>query len=374
MIGPPASGHLSLQRWVDDSASALLKSAVDDLPRFCDAYTPHLFFLLGSALDGELCGIVGPAGEKRFLSDIDLGFLTKMRIPPEVRERIAGQVAARARERAGDGPAMRIGFYYEDDLATQDPLPGLIAAVQQPRVLWGDPGMLHRFRLPSYERIPSWEARRLLANRSLEWVASQAEDGIARVYAAAKLIADGAAVALFARGAYRGGGFAARCEAAGDLEGLAASQRDRIAAWTAWRLQPRCDSTPLGGSVDDAIAGERLATEVCASVIDSMRFVARTDAPDEFLGRGVVRGRAWARSWKRWLRFGPGALARLGTAPFVKTPRVLLWEAALWCALGRREIAGRIIGNLAGRGAGEDSSLEVTIAGIGEKMNREEID
>lgn len=362
---------------MDEAASARLALLAEELPRLCEPITPVVLFLEGSALHGELCGVRLPAGEKRFLSDLDLGIVTRKRVPSRMREALASLVEDIATERAGDGPPVKIGFYCEEDLGSQDPTPGFVEAVRQPLALWGDPGALARFEVPDYERIPSWEGRRLASNRVLEWLAAGPGDGVARAYAAAKLMADLAAVSLLSRNAYRGGGYAERLDAADRLDGLSDGIRHRMRVWTEWRLEPCWERTPLGVGLGD-LEARSVVEDVRAALLESMRFAAMTKDPGEFLGASAIRGRAWVRSWKRWLRRSPRSLSRIRPGWVRRTPRVLLFEAAIRCALGLDETATEIVDRLTGHGRRpavmNDAQLAARIVEIGEMMRHDGVD
>lgn len=372
----PPSGSWSRQDWVAQSAGARVAFLSVEMPRLCEALGPIVIFLEGSALHGELCGIMDPAGGRRYLSDLDLGILTKRRVQPGFSKIAALRIEAEAFERIGEGPTAKLGFYCEDDLGAQDPTPGFVEAIRRPFVLWGDPGALARFRVPEYERIPPWEGSRLVSNRVLEWLGSRKRDDVASLYAAAKLMADAAEAALLWRRAYRGGGYGTRLDAALRLEGFQQDERERMRAWTDWRVDPRWEMTPLRVGLSDLDV--RLVEEhLRASILTSMRFAVATEEPGAFLRSSTVRGRVWARSWKRWLRRYPGSLAGLRAGCLRRTPRVLLFEAAICCAIGRteaaREIATRLLGGDQPVGMSNES-LGARIAEVGETMSREGID
>jgi hypothetical protein len=372
---------LSSQSWVAEPASSILDRIAAVLPSLSGEFEPFVLFLQGSALHGELCGLLAPTGRRIFLSDIDLGLLTRRRIPSDAREEISRRLEREATEAATEGPAARVGFYCEGDLGVQDPVPGLVETVRVGRVLWGDGGALRRFRVPGCASIPHWEARRLLSNRAIEWSGAAGDAPAYRVYAAAKLIADAAAVALLTRGAYRGGGYADRRRAADSLSDLPEDDRVRIGAWTDWRCAPRWESTPLGVDVEASARSPRLRDEVAAAVRGAMLYAGATDDPGAFLAGTPVRGRAWARAWKRWARVESGSLLRLGVATLTGSPRVLLWEAALSAVIGRGDRAERILRGLAGRTirrAGEDrwdgERRDRRIGAISRTMDQMEID
>jgi hypothetical protein len=373
---PPPLGTWSRQEWVAESAAARSSFLAVEIPRLCQAFEPLVLFFEGSALHGELCGILSPAGGRRYLSDLDLGVLTSRRVPPERGGEIARRIDTEISERIGDGPPPKIGFYCSDDRDRQDPTPGLVEAVRRPFVLWGDRQALGSFRVPEYERIPRWEAQRLLSNRAIEWLGARGDGEVASLYGAAKLMADCAAVALLSRGAYRGGGYVDRLEAALEMGELPEEEGKRMRGWTRWRIDPQWDTTPLGVGLAD-LDSSSLEEELRASILGSMRFAAATEEPGAFLGSHAVRGRSWARAWKRWARRAPGSLTRLRAALLTRTPRVLLFEAALCCAIGEDERAERIIWKLLGgaeAAAGGRASLGARIHEIGEMMSREGID
>jgi hypothetical protein len=334
-----------------------------------------VLFLEGSALHGELSGITDPTGGRRYLSDLDIGILTRRRIPPGPSREISRRIETAFVDRSVDGPAAKIGFYCEDDLGVQDPTPGFVEAVTRPLVLWGDPRALGRFRVPRFERIPAWEGRRLLSNRALEWLGSRAEGGVASLYAAAKLIADVPAVLLLSRGAFRGGGYAARFAEAEGLPGFENRDRERVRAWNDWRIDPRWETTPLGVGMGD-LDIRRVEEPLRASILTVMRYAGATEDPEVFLGSRPVGWLAWGRAWKRWLRRRPGSLDAMRPWGPIKTPRTLLFHAAICCALGDNGGAAAVLGRLLGEAVAgtEGASLGARIAETGETMSREGID
>jgi len=96
--------------------------------------------------------------------------------------------------------------------------------------------------------------------------------------------------------------------------------------------------TGAGGGDALAVAASATLEE---SVAETTRAVVRGSDGRESVGRFLdarrVLGRTWARSWKRWLRAGRPPALRIGARGWSRTPRLLLWEAALECAMGRRE-------------------------------------
>ncbi len=340
----------------------------------CAPWTSLLVFLGGSAVHGDLCGIEAPEGRRRFLSDLDLGIVTDRRIPLEDRERIA----AILRGVAGEGPEVAVGFYCRDDLRKQLPTPGMVETVRHGYALSGDAGLLDCFEMPPPEEIPAREARRLLANRVLEWLGASgvSPEPLAIVYAAAKLHSDAATIRLIAARTYAGGGLEARAMALAALH-AEPEERARIDAWTAWRRDPSWRSVPAIGSVDRAGEAEGravLAAEARDTVRRTVTAIAGTEDAGEFLTSARVRWRAWGRSWKRWSRIRPASLRRARKRELARTPRLLLWEAALERVLGRPDACGKILGRLlGGRDVGPDRA-DAAIAELARQMERAGVD
>jgi hypothetical protein len=329
-------------------------------------------FLGGSAIHGELCGIEDPSGARFFLSDLDLGILTRARVPAEARSRIAREIEAAS----GGGPMARVGFYCERDLARQDPTPGFVETLRCGFVLDGPAEELRRFSVPPVQGIPPGEAHRLLSNRIVEWIDASRDDRPAHlaVYAAAKLHADAAAVLLLARRLYRGGGYAARCEAACAQPDLGDDDRVRLRAWTAWRLAPSWRETPLGMDVRAAAAEAVLKADLGGQIERVLHWVL-DESGERILQRSYrPRGRAWARSWKRWLRASPRCLSLLHPSGYSRSPRSLLWEAAMDWTMGRESAAAAILERLTGARRGESEAIRDRIAAAGRIMDREGID
>jgi hypothetical protein len=229
--------------------------------------------------------------------------------------------------------------------------------------------------MPAPDRIPPWEAVRLLANRVLEWAASagEAESARDRVYGAAKLHADAAAVYLVARGGYQGGGYAARASALGSLD-LDEEARRRIEAWTEWRLEPRWERTPLGVDVPSTAASPALAEGVTEAVQDLLRSLTGGESARQLLLPSPVRGVAWARSWKRWIGLSPASLRRLTASDWRRSPRVLLWEAAIEWVLGRPTRAADLLTRLTGTGPDDAEQTRREIVRLAQLMEQHVVD
>lgn len=362
---------MSRQDWVGEAAAKVLAGIDEEIRRRVRQFEPVLIFLGGSAVHGELCGIEDAKGGRTVLSDLDLGVVTRIRIPLEARERIGSELV----EITADGPIARTGFYFVDDLGRHSPTLGLVETTRRGVVLGGDPSLLTRFQMPEPESIPEWEARRLLANRVIEWAVSM-EPGKpfwARVYAAAKLHADQAAVHLIARRAFKGGGYEHRSAAIGDL-GFDKSTRNLIEEWTAWRLRPQWNETPVRVDVEASADSPVLAAEVVEAVGMTLRALSRDGTVSDLLTSSDVRGRAWARSWKRWVGLYPSVLRRVGPREIARSPRVILWEAAIEWALGHCRPSAALLERLTGirvESHGEIRSEIVRLAGI---MDREWVD
>jgi hypothetical protein len=380
-VGFPAARDLSPQTWVGERAAGLLPPLVERIRERCAPSKPLLVFLTGSATHGELCGLLTPGGGRRFLSDLDVGILTDERLSGPAQQRLLRAAA----EVSTDAPEARLGFYCVADLGRQDPTLGLVEGVRCGIVLDGDPSNLGRFRVPAPADIPLSEGRRLLANRALEWLlaaggaAESATDPVPadatrRCYAAGKLAADIAAVALLARGAYRGGGYRARAAAAGRLGLLDAETLSRVEAWTRWRLEPVWDAPPLGGPVDDPRAVPLLGRLVREMTLAGMYVCSGGPDIAAFVSALTPGPRARLRSWKRWIGSGAGKMLGLRPAHLVHGPRDRLWGAAIASALGRDGEAIRwlsLLENPHERGAGKCAERIVAIA---RWMDREGID
>jgi hypothetical protein len=371
-VGFPAANALSHQDWVGESAAASLPRLVDALGEGCSAFMPLLVFLTGSATHGELCGLQKPGGGRRYLSDLDLGIVTEHRVPAPAQRQAASAVAEAARS----GPEPRVGFYCTADLDRQDPTLGLVEGVRCGIVLWGDPAHLMRFRVPPPGRIPTAEARRMLANRVLEWLSASrpGRDSLERVYALCKLVADLAAVGLLARGAYEGGGYRDRAFRARNGAFYDASMTDRVEAWTAWRLDPCWDATPLGVAIDDDRLGELMWAEAREAARAGLGICSGQGDVSDFVSGAVPGARTRLRSWKRWIASGAARIAGLRVASLARSPRRLLWGAAIAGVLGNEAESADWLGRLGmDRHGGHGETIEriLTAARI---MDQEEID
>ncbi len=371
-VGFPEANALSHQAWVGERAAATLPLVIETVGKRCEPFTTLLIFLAGSALHGELCGITIPDGRRRYLSDIDVGILTRWRVPASDQ----GEIARAAASTAGEAPEPRLGFYCEEDLSRQDPTLGLVEGVRHGIVVRGDAAQLSRFRVPALRAIPAAEARRLLANRVLEWlacrVAGEADPG--PTYAACKLVADLAAVSLLARGAYRGGGYRERARMARELACLDAPAQAQVDAWTEWRLLPRWDLTPVGTAVDDGRAPELLSARVREATREGLRICSGDVDIGRFL-RGIDPGpRVRARSWKRWTASRPGRILGLRPANWLHSPRGLLWGAAIACALDDEAMTAQWLSRLGAAREFEAAPDAERIVAIARSMEREGID
>ncbi len=371
-VGLPEANALSHQAWVGERAAATLPLVIETAWKRCEPFTTLLIFLAGSATHGELCGVIVPDSRRRYLSDIDVGILTRRRVPGADQEGIARAVASTA----GEGPEPRLGFYCEEDLSRQDPTLGLVEGVRCGIVLRGDAAQLGRFRVPAPSAIPAAEARRLLANRVLEWLASRraGEEGVGPTYAACKLVADLAAVSLLARGVYQGGGYRERARMARDLGCLDAPIQAQVDGWTEWRLLPRWDITPVGTAVDDVRTPGLLSARVQEATREGLRICSGDENIGRFL-RGVVPGpRVRARSWKRWIASRPGRILGLRPAIWFHSPRGLLWGAAIACALNDEAMTARWLSRLGPARGIETAPDAERIVAIAHAMEREGID
>jgi hypothetical protein len=371
-LGMPAASILSRQPWVGERAATLLPLLEERIRERCEQFAPLSVFLGGSALHGELCGVIDPAGGRVFLSDLDLSVLTVRRVPGEAADRIAREVRALS----ADGPPATLGFYCREDLARQHPTPGLVETTRVGIVLSGESSFLARMRMPPPERIPPGEARRLLANRAIEWFAARQERRtlpVGAVYAAAKFHADAGAVYLLAEGAYRGGGYTDRLEQIRH-SGLDPAIRAGIEGWSEWRLRPLWDSVPAGGDVIHAAASDELDRGVGDAARSIVRTIAGSESAGRFLEPSRIGGRAWARSWKRWVRKGGTPLRRIGVRDLPRTPRLLLWEAAIDCLMGREDRGSEILSRLRGMTGERPAGLGQEIVRLNALMEREGIE
>jgi hypothetical protein len=371
-LGAPTPSQLSGQPWVGERAAALLPALEKRIRELCEPFTILTIFLGGSAVHGELCGVIDPAGREVFLSDLDLGVLTARRVLAPEMTRIAEEVRALA----VDGPSARLGFYCREDLKRQHPTLGLVETVRVGFVLGGDASWLGRMGMPRPAMIPPWEGRRLLANRALEWLAARQERAASPVgflYAAAKLHADAGAACLLAAGAYRGGGYRDRLPQIRDA-GLDAKCRARVEAWSAWRLEPGWNSVPGGGDLLRAAASGSLEEDVAETVRAVIRAIAGSESAESFLDARRMPGRTWARSWKRWMRVGKPPFRAIAGPGLLRTPRLLLWEAAIECAMGREERAIEIVRLLRREALDLGNGPDREIVSMGALMEREGIE
>lgn len=196
----------SQEPWVDRLCCDALARIIPLLESNLVPHGVRGIVLGGSASLGEAVGW-NEGGLCFVLSDLDLGIVTELPVPPAERVALQDQV-----RRASDprGPEPTLGFYESRFLGTQDPTLGLVDLRERGKVLVGDPGLLARFTAPPVDAIPSWEALRLLGNRALELLradfASGSGSGADRVrawYAAAKLGTAPWTARLVTQGRYR---------------------------------------------------------------------------------------------------------------------------------------------------------------------------
>lgn len=368
-VGIPLPLDLSPEPWVGEAAAARLPASLDTIRRRAEGFRLRAVFLGGSAVHGELCGLVTPEGERRVLSDLDIGVLTERRIDWETRDRITHEL-----DRAeGAGPEARCGFYCAEDLARQAPTLGMVETARSGWVLLGSASELGRFSLPAPRQIPIWEARRLLANRLLEWIeARESADPIRSAYAGAKLVSDIAAVALIGRGLFRGGGFAARAADLREFRLLGGEALDRVARWTAWRLSPDWNRLPFEG---DPVRGEgagSLGWAVRESIAVGLDLCGEDSRASSCFSDPAVSSRVRIRSWRRWVARRAGERRFPGPGNWARTPRTLLWEAAVWFSLGRFEACRGTLDALVR--TGETERAAETICRLGKTMDREGIE
>ncbi|MDM7917391.1 MAG: hypothetical protein QUU85_19315, partial [Candidatus Eisenbacteria bacterium] len=251
------------------------------------------------------------------------------------------------------------------------PTPGLVEAVRAGWVLAGEPEWLERFRMPPPQEIPPWESRRLLANRTLEWLEARAReprDVVGLAYAEAKLHADAGAAILLAKGLFAGGGFEERGRRAAVVLDLPEEERERIVSWTAWRLAPSPE-LPGGRSIEEA-GGAQGCEAVARTIGCVIGAVATNSSVRHFLGGPTIQGRTWARAWKRWIRARSASLVRPDPHVIARTPRVLLWEAALELAGGRPAPARSILRRIGLDAPEEEDALARRIAEAARWMER----
>lgn len=367
--GIPTASDLSRQAWVGEAAAARLPACIDAIREPAVPFDPLAVFLGGSAIHGELCGIVTPEGERRFLSDLDLGILTARRLDSETRRTIDRRLAACPEW----GPEAKAGFYCEADLARQDPTPGMVETARSGWVLSGAKMHLERFEVPPPRAIPAWEASRLLANRVLEWIeARRSGEAIRQVYAAGKAIADIAAVALIAKGRYEGGGYAARAASVA-REGLVPPRSlARLERWTAWRLSPEWDCVPAGGNPLRAVETGSVDEDLRASIEDGLSLCGEDPEGLSCFADSPASPRVKVRSWRRWISRGGPERRLPGPGVWSRTPRSLLWEAAVWFSLGRSEACRGALGAIVR--APESERGGETIVRLWKRMDEEGIE
>lgn len=360
---------LSAQTWVDAMAVRGLDRALPLILATAAAAEPLCVFLSGSAVHGELCAIRTPGGVAVYLSDIDLGVLTRGEVPGHERDRLSERLAGI------EGPPLRVGFYRLTDARGTHPTPGLADAVHRAIVLHGDPKALDSFRAPEPARVPRGEGARLLGNRVVEWLETRTDSAspIERVYATAKLHADAGAAALLMTGMYRVGGYAQRASALAGVP-MPDSLRQRILRWTRWRLDPTWDSTPQGGGVDAAAADPAVEGGVIATVTDTIAVTHPGPDVKSYFARVPVGFRSRARAWKRHLRARGPSGPRVRLADLRMTPRQILVTAVVLCLMRNTEgakIGGRLFADA--RSLDREGMVRLLIRWI-RTMDREGID
>lgn len=169
--------RLSPIPWVDQRCRAALRSALEWLGPALEPFGLRVLFLGGSAALGEAVGWRGPDGEGVVLSDLDLGAVTWRDVPPARRREIARRLAGRDGAGGEAGPRPTLGLYGTRYQGVQAPTPGLVDLVRAGIPLCGDARVLRRFTVPAPERIPGWEAYRLIGNRSWELLTSPDPSG-----------------------------------------------------------------------------------------------------------------------------------------------------------------------------------------------------
>lgn len=192
----------SASGWVDAALHAALARAVPAILEPARPFRPRCLLLSGSAALGEAVGWeAGDPAERVVLSDLDLGLVTADRVPERARVRIldAARAAGASMSSAGvtedvaggrrtEGSArgstppqgssaspkveVTLGFYESAWWTRQTPTPGTIDARSRGIVVWGDTAFPARLAGPAVERVPVWEAVRLVGNRALELLAS----------------------------------------------------------------------------------------------------------------------------------------------------------------------------------------------------------
>ena len=94
------------------------------------------------------------------------------------------------------------------------------------------------------------------------------------------------------------------------------------------------------------------------AIREGLRLCIGRQQIDPFLSSPDFAPRRWARSWKRWSREKPGTLLRLPPAALARTPRLILWGAAIACALGDAEDSRRRLASLGIATEEGDEALE----------------
>ena len=161
--------RFSRQAWVDERCRSVLARATPLVEDRLRPYGLEALFLAGSAACGQAVGWNGSA--PFVLSDLDLGAITARRVGPETLEPLYRDLGT-ARQDSAD-PEVTVGVYAEEVLQRQVPTPGLFDAVAYRCVLLGEASWLSRFPMDS--GLSSWEAYRLVGNRSRELLGAHPE-------------------------------------------------------------------------------------------------------------------------------------------------------------------------------------------------------
>ncbi len=165
---------LSADPWTDRACRDLLEWSAPRILSGVEPRRPVLLFLGGSASLGEAAGWNGRGG-RFLLSDLDLAVVTKEAVAASERDEILTELngpGGPAPRLSAGGLPVTVGFYVENQIARQAPTPGLVDLRTRALTLWGPAELLSRFRAPSEDRIPRWEAFRLIGNRALELLAA----------------------------------------------------------------------------------------------------------------------------------------------------------------------------------------------------------
>jgi hypothetical protein len=310
---------LATQPWVDRVCRDLLRWAV---PRLVEALQPcglRLVFLAGSAALGEAAGWATEPDGGLLLSDLDLGVVTRTAVPDSIRADLAeklshgsdwpaaspavrGAAARGGADRGGTKAAwpFAIGYYEARSLGQQAPTLGLVDFSRHGLQLWGEGELLSRVHAPAEDRVPPWEALRLVGNRALELLLGsppdqEGESGIVFQHALAKAMTGLWTARLVLEGRYRIG-WTARSrllphDASDDPVGEGAR------AWSAFLQAPSADLVPEGA------AGLPLYRRALAAFLDALpgRWTEDEELPEMAFTREPCGVRDRAILWKRSL-------------------------------------------------------------------------